>query len=240
MSAEVSLGEQSAFYDQRWSGFTYANRLKLARAVAILQALAATKLLEPEIIDLGSGTGWLSGIVGNFGPTTAVDISAEAIERAALKYPYVKFLHADILSWHYPRNSFDVVISQEILEHMEDQKAYLDIAHGLLRKDGYLILTTPNARTMYAMSDKRRRKWANQPIENWLTAKDLKRLLVNNFEIIHLETIVFNFAVKGLYRVADSQRLRSVLTLMGLSRAFDSLRGSLGFGLHFVVLAKKK
>jgi ubiquinone/menaquinone biosynthesis C-methylase UbiE len=152
----------------------------------------------------------------------------------------VEFLQADILSWDYPRNSFDVVISQEIIEHVKDQRAYLDVAHGLLHKGGYLILTTPNARTMYAMSDKRREKWANQPIENWLTAKELKRLLINDFEIIRFETIVFNFAVKGLYKVVDSQRLRSFLIVIGLSRAFDSLRSSLGFGLHFVVLARKK
>jgi len=239
MRAKTDLEKQVAFYDQRWSGFAYANRRKMARCVSILNALQSTRLLEPRIIDLGCGAGWLAGIVGNFGPTTGVDLSHQAVAEAAVRYPYVQFIQADILSWKYPENSFDLVISQEIIEHVDDQKGYIEVAYGLLREGGYLVLTTPNARTMHAMTAETRKAWSNQPIENWLTIDELRALLAKRFEITSLTTIMLNVGGKGLYRVFNSCRLRSFLARLGFSEMFDTLRGWFGYGLHIVVLAKK-
>ena len=239
MSAKT-VEQKAAFYDQRWSDFAYANRLKLERCCAILTGLANTKLSEPAIVDLGCGAGWLSAIVGNFGPTTGVDLSYGAIADAAVKYPYVQFMHADILNWDYPKNAFDVVISQEIIEHVEDQKQYIDIANGLLNDGGYLILTTPNARTMHALSEEARKTWTNQPIENWLTISQLRALLEERFEIVSVTTIILNVGTAGSYRLVNSERLRGLLAKVGLLSMFNSLRGRLGYGLHTVVVAKKK
>jgi 2-polyprenyl-3-methyl-5-hydroxy-6-metoxy-1,4-benzoquinol methylase len=132
------------------------------------------------------------------------------------------------------------VISQEIIEHIEDQKRYIDVAHGLLSDRGYLILTTPNARTMHAMSEEDRKAWSNQPIENWLTTSQLRSLLEDRFEIVSLTTIVLNVGTLGLYRIANSERLRSFLATLGLLPAFNSLRSFLGYGLHIVIVGKKK
>ena len=43
-----------------------------------------------------------------------------------------------------PENHFDVVVSQEVIAHVPDQAAYLEKAADVLRRDGYLIITTPN------------------------------------------------------------------------------------------------
>jgi 2-polyprenyl-3-methyl-5-hydroxy-6-metoxy-1,4-benzoquinol methylase len=239
MSAKTVLGKQAAFYDQRWSDFAYANRLKLERCRSILSALASTKLFEPRIVDLGCGAGWLAGVVGNFGPTTGVDLSHQAVAEAAVRYPYVQFIQADILNWKYPKNSFDLVISQEIIEHVNDQRGYIEVAHGLLDEGGYLILTTPNARTMHAMPEEARKAWSNQPIENWLTISQLRSLLEERFEIISLTTIIRNSGTKGLYRVVNSHRLKGFFAKLGLAGVFNSLPCLLGYGLHIVVVGKK-
>jgi 2-polyprenyl-3-methyl-5-hydroxy-6-metoxy-1,4-benzoquinol methylase len=239
ISTEPDLDRQVAFYDQRWSDFTYANRLKLERCRSILSALAATRLFEPRIVDLGCGAGWLAGIVGNFGPTTGVDLSHQAVAEAAVKYPYVNFIQADILNWKYPKGSFDLVVSQEIIEHVKDQKGYIKVAHGLLREGGYLVLTTPNARIMQAMPEQARTAWSNQPIEDWLTISELKSLLKGRFEIVSLTTIILNLGSGGLYRVVNSERLRGALARLGLLGVFNFLRSSLGFGLHIVIVGKK-
>ena len=62
----------SDFYDDRWKGFQYANRLKCHRAAAILDALASTRLKQPRILDFGCGAGWLTNILSMFGPATWV------------------------------------------------------------------------------------------------------------------------------------------------------------------------
>ena len=235
----MTLAEQRHFYNERWRGFEFANPLKLARATAILEMVASTQLREPRIVDLGSGSGWLAGILGSFGPTVAVELSDEAVRAAAARYPHVEFVQADILGWDFPRNAFDIVVSQEVLEHMADQPAYLDVAHGLLREGGYLILTTPNESTMAAMEADQRKAWSHQPIESLVTIAELRSLVSKRFQVQSLTTIIPNHGVRGSYRIVNSGRLRRILAGLGLSGAFDRWRLDAGYGLHTVLVARR-
>ena len=234
------IESQRAFYEDRWRAYGFANRLKLERCVAILEGLAATRFYQPKILDLGCGTGWLSGMVGNFGPTTALDLSSVAVEDAALKHPQVQFIQADVLNWEHGTEQFDVVISQEVIEHVEDQRAYIQVANRMLRRGGYLILTTPNARTLNAMPEEQRDSWSQQPIENWVSISELRKLLNDHFEIVRLTTIISGYGVKGTYLLANSRRLRSILEKFKCGSLFDALRLRLGYGLHIVALTIKK
>ncbi|MEJ2320568.1 MAG: class I SAM-dependent methyltransferase [Gemmatimonadales bacterium] len=44
---------------------------------------------------------------------------------------------------HYSRR-FDVIVSSELIEHLESPSAFLRQAHALLEDDGFLMVTTPN------------------------------------------------------------------------------------------------
>lgn len=231
---------QRQFYNDRWHDFTFANRLKLERCIAILEALRSTRIREPRIIDLGCGSGWLASILGVFGPTTAVDLSDVAIDEAQKRYSHVNFYQADIMNWEYPEEAFDIAVSQEVIEYVEDQDRYLRIARGLLRTGGFLILTTPNARTFYALPEEVRKAWSNQPIENWISIAELRKLLKPHFDILHISTIIPGYGVKGSYRFVNSQRFYHVLKLLRLHNTFDWARLKAGYGLHTIAVAQKR
>lgn len=230
---------ESAFYDQWFSGFSYANLLQLERAKSILEALLVTGVSEPKIIDLGCGPGWLSNILGTFGPTVGVDLSGDAVRAASSRYSTAKYEAVDIFDWDYPRSSFDVVVSQEVIEHVEDQPRYLEIAYELLRPGGYLILTTPNSKAMMALSPAKRTEWTNQPLENWLTREQFRALLGKKFRIIRLTTIVQGMGTKGSHRLMNSPRFQSFLEALGLGRIFGMLYFRLGYGLHILAVGRK-
>jgi 2-polyprenyl-3-methyl-5-hydroxy-6-metoxy-1,4-benzoquinol methylase len=239
-TAQPSIAEQVDYYDERFTGFTYANRLRLARANSILSNLVRTKLLEPRIVDLGCGGGWLSGILGVFGPTLGVDLSQAAVEEAQARHPHVRFEAANLFDWKFEPGCFDVVVSQEVIEHVADQPGYLELCSAVLKPGGYLILTTPNADTFYAMPENVRRNWSNQPIEDWRTLGELRALLAKRFEIISLSSIILGYGVKGAYRYANSRKLRTAFGAFGLTGAFDRWREDRGFGLHSVAFARKQ
>ena len=69
---------------------------------------------------------------------------------------------------------YDVVISQEVIEHIEDQEKYLENCFRVLKKGGYLIMTTPNKKVFDHMKDG---NWSKQPIEKILTPKSFKNLI---------------------------------------------------------------
>ena len=231
---------QVQFYDEWFDDFSYANLLQLDRAVSILDALRFVELDRPRILDFGCGPGWLANILGTFGPTLGVDLSRGAIASAKERYPGVEYEAVDVFNWDYPAGTFDVVVSQEVLEHVEEQSRYLNIAHDLLRAGGYLILTTPNARSMLAMPEKQRNEWTNQPLENWVTTSELSALLRRKFTIVRMTTITFGMGSKGSYRLMNSAKVEAGLRRIGLSKVHNWLRAKLDYGLHIVAVAQKR
>jgi SAM-dependent methyltransferase len=233
------LLDQEKYYDQRWKQEGFANGLQAARCAAIVLALHQVGVKEPHILDLGCGTGWLSAILGQFGPTTAIDLSDFAIKAAAKKFPWVQFFHGNIFEWSETQDAvFDVVVSQEVIEHVADQREYLEIAARLLKNRRYLILTTPNARTVRALRNLK--TWSNQPIENVLDVKALRLLISRRFEIIEMRTIVAGFGDAGIYRVLNSEKIGLMLDLLKIRKAYHKLLLYASFGLHTIVLARKK
>jgi SAM-dependent methyltransferase len=236
------IQSQKEYYDQRWQREPFANSLQAARCAAIVEALSRLAVKEPRILDLGCGTGWLSAILGQFGPTTAVDLSDYAVQQASERYPWVRFFQANILEWTEASKlgPFDVVVSQEVIEHIDDQPAYLRIAQGCLRDRGILLLTTPNARTFAAMPDELGRSWSDQPFEELLTVSDVGRLVERWFDILQITTIIPGHGVKGLYRIASSYKLGRLLEALRLRHAFDAACLQAGYGLHTFVVARKR
>src|SRR5882762_539508 len=171
------LAIQKDYYDQRWAQEEFVNALQASRCAAIVGGLAYLDLAKPRILDLGCGSGWLSAVLAQFGPTTGVDLSDYAVREASKRYPWVRFHAANILEWKEGSQlgEFDIVVSQEVIEHVPDQMEYLKIAFNFLRDGGFLLLTTPNARTFAAMQEQLRRSWSDQPLEDILTRKQLTK-----------------------------------------------------------------
>jgi cyclopropane fatty-acyl-phospholipid synthase-like methyltransferase len=237
-----SIQRQREYYDKRWPQERFANSLQAARCAAIVGALSSIDVKEPRILDFGCGSGWLSCILSQFGPTTAVDLSDYAIREASKKFPWVRFFQGNILEWNETSKlgEFDVIVSQEVIEHVSDQDQYLRIAHTLLKGGGYLLLTTPNTQTFAAMSDEMRQSWSDQPFEEIPPIPKLKSFLKKYFEIREMTTIIPGCGVKGLYRIASSYKLRRWLEMVGLGRIFESASLRAGFGLHVFVIARKR
>lgn len=238
----MSLFEtQKQYYDQRWAQEEFANALQASRCAAILNAIAFLDVTKPRILDLGCGSGWLSAVLSQFGPTTGVDLSDHAVREASKRHPSVQFHAANIMesAESLKLGKFDIVVSQEVIEHVPDQIKYLKVAADFLREGGFLLLTTPNARTFDAMDESLRQSWSDQPLENLLTPEQLVKMVRSLFTVLDMTTIIPGFGSKGLYRIASSYKLGRALAFLRLKRAFDAACLRSGSGLHTFVLAKK-
>lgn len=238
--SRATLKEQSQFYDARWDGFEYANRFRLRRTIFILEGLAYTRLLEPRILDLGSGAGWLSAVLGTFGPTHGVELSPTAVSTATRRYPGIRFECADILNWQYRQEAYDLVVSHEVIEHVIEQEEYLRVARNALRPGGYLILTTPNADVFNSMPVEQQAHWSRQPIENLRTRRELKSLLTDaGFQTIKVTTLLPGFGRGGIRNFTNSGTLAGLADRVGIRDLWDEARNRCGLGLHIGVIARK-
>jgi 2-polyprenyl-3-methyl-5-hydroxy-6-metoxy-1,4-benzoquinol methylase len=236
MDSKPSLQAQQSFYDTRWKDCAFVNHAKLERCIAILESIASTKLDEPDIVELGCGSGWLTAILGSFGPATGIELSPVAVTQASARYPHVKFIQADLSRLDYPQEQFDLVVSHEVIEHLEDQLRHLEAAHKLLRKGGYLILTTPN-KSIYGDS-LAQGETEMQPIENWINKGTLRSMAQSYFEIVRLTTIR-PFPRKGIFRAVNYYTLRSLAGRVWLRYVLEKLVCTWGGGLHLLLVAKK-
>ena len=145
-------------------------------------------------------------------------------------------MHGNALEYPLEENTYDVVISQEVIEHIEEQDKYFDVCFRILKPGGYLILTTPNKKVFDHMVGG---NWSRQPIEKVLTPKELKVLVKKNFKIIDYDSIILNFGRLGYFKLVNSSYITGFCNKIGLKETRERTLGKLGYGLHQCVFAKK-
>jgi SAM-dependent methyltransferase len=100
-----------------------------------------------RVLDAGCGAGYGSAELADVAETvTAIDIAAEAIEHARAHYalPQLSFEQASCTALPFGDGVFDLVVAFEVIEHLEDWRAFLQEARRVLAPAGQLIVSTPN------------------------------------------------------------------------------------------------
>jgi SAM-dependent methyltransferase len=84
---------------------------------------------------------------------TGVDVAPEAIEFARATYPMpsLRFLVSSCAVTPFADNAFDLVVAFEVIEHLSDQRAFLQECARVLTHHGLFIVSSPN-RKYYAES----------------------------------------------------------------------------------------
>lgn len=239
MNVGPTIAQQREFYDERWIHKQYANQLQRERTIEILRGLRFVRTNPPRILELGCGTGWLTGILGRFGPAVGLELSPAAVEKATATLPDVEF-HAFDISANASLGTFDVVISHEVIEHLEDQAMHVALAARYLNPGGILILTTPNGHPWLKHLRPQPGHEGAQPIENWLTKAQLVRLVSRELAVLECRTILPARRGTGVLRAINSGVAAAALRRAGLGTLHQHVLKRLGFGLHLYVVAQKR
>ncbi len=116
----------------------------------------AKKFIKKDDIglDIACGTGYGTSMLladTRAKKMTGVDISEEAIVYAKQHFSDkgLEFVKHDAAETGFPKNSFDVIVSFETIEHLERSKAarLIENLYYLLKDDGTLIMSCPNRET---------------------------------------------------------------------------------------------
>jgi SAM-dependent methyltransferase len=96
-----------------------------------------------RILDVGCGLGLYVRRFRDFsGDVHGVDIDPAKVREAGATLPNIRQASAEQLP--YPDETFDVLLSHEVLEHVSDDRAAVREAHRVLKPGGRLIVFVPN------------------------------------------------------------------------------------------------
>ncbi len=92
-----------------------------------------------KVLEVGTGTGLaLPNYPAEVESITAVDIDAEALERARRRRPGARFVLADVRELPFPDQSFDCVISSLVFCSVDEPARGLQEIHRVLKVHGEL------------------------------------------------------------------------------------------------------
>ena len=126
----------------------YQSKNPLRRyCISIFQKKISQLLQESDpkkIIDVGCGEGFMTQIAcdNTQAEITGIDFSKDAIEIARKMVPSASFETGDIYDLPYADQSFDLVLCNEVLEHLEHPKPALKELHRISKNR--LIFSVPH------------------------------------------------------------------------------------------------
>ena len=206
------------------------------QAQTILGWLKDTDRGPRDIVEVGCGSGWLCDLMTEFGRVHGIDLCDEILARSRVRFPKAAFTTGDFMQMELTAANADVVVTLEVLSHVEDQPAFMSRVARLLRGGGVLMLATQNRFVLERMAGVTRQ--APGQVRQWVNAAELRRLLEPHFEILQL-TSLHPTGHLGVLRWVNSQKLESLLRSIGLANAWTSLRERCLIGHTLIVLAKK-
>lgn len=111
-------------------------------------ALAKNLCKDKKVLDIACGEGYGTYLLSKWGAKSVegVDISNETIKKARnlFKATNINYVCHTAEQLDYEDSCFDLVISLETIEHLDEPHKFLQEIKRVLRPDGVLILSCPN------------------------------------------------------------------------------------------------
>jgi 2-polyprenyl-3-methyl-5-hydroxy-6-metoxy-1,4-benzoquinol methylase len=154
--------------------------------------VAAKEYVVGDVLEVGCGEGRGIPLLLEHARTfTAVDKIKAALDELQSRFPSATFHAMNIPPFHGLRdNAYDLVVSFQVIEHIQDDRLFLKEIHRVLKPGGTAVLTTPNRKMSLS-----RNPWH---IREYLPG-ELNDLALNYFSEAQMKGITGNEKVMKYY-----------------------------------------
>jgi SAM-dependent methyltransferase len=167
----------AAYASDHRKGFDGSTPRTYAHALVRALAIRTGGLTDRRVLDFGAGTGIVAEALFAAGAkVSAIEPSPDG--RSAIRRTVGLDAATTLDELGAGPESFDAVVMIEVIEHLRDPRATIASLAPLLRRDGYLFVTTPNLGSLRARIQGAR--WPNVRSHThvmYFTARSLERTL---------------------------------------------------------------
>lgn len=105
-----------------------------------------------SVLDVGCAGGFMADKISKLFPeskVTGVDVYPTAVKFAKIRYPHINFLVTDAHKLLFNKNSFDLVICYETIEHVVNPKKILQEIKRVTKQDGTVIIAMDSGNLLF-------------------------------------------------------------------------------------------
>ena len=185
MPKKINATSKELFYDSfsgQWE--EKINNAETNKRLFVVFNLLLNKkdLKSKNFLEVGCGMGYFSNLATKAGAkVTGVDVGPKLIAICKSKNKKAKFMVASASSLPFKDSSFDILLSTEVIEHVENQNKAIKEMARVLKRNGILVITTPNKlfKPLFDFLSKIGIRPYNGN-EKWFYPWELKKLLERN------------------------------------------------------------
>lgn len=144
---------------------------------SIFAYIEASKIIHGDVLEIGTGTGYgIDYLAPHSVKFVTVDKFKPAIHFST--HTNVQFIQCNVPPLPFQEDSFDFVVSFQVIEHIKDDYQFVQEIHRVLKKGGKFIVTTPNILTTLTRNPWHVREYKKEELHQLLTRyfKDVKML----------------------------------------------------------------
>lgn len=206
------------------------------------------KLKKPKILDIGCGTGKTLESLQNLGIVFGIDSSPQAIhfckKRDLKNLSLEKSDHT-----HFPKESFDLITTLDVLEHTDDNKTLKEI-YRILRKDGLLLITVPALPILWSKWDialKHKRRYTKKSLKHLLEKNGFNILQISYMYSFLILPVIIIRTLKNIFFpkhypsdfLLNFPIIDTILSNFAKLEAILIKKGIVPFGLSLITIVKK-
>jgi SAM-dependent methyltransferase len=222
---EMQQHTYSIMYKVEETHWWFVGRRQILRSF-VARIIAGLNKANPQILDIGCGTGANLEMLSEFGEAQGVDVSAEALAFCdARGLHLVRQGEAEHLP--YDDGSFDLVTALDVVEHLDDDLGGLREMRRVLRDDGRALIFVPAFKFLWGVQDdisNHRRRYTLSEIRNVLQSAgfELERATYANISFF-FPVLLGRMLMRATgFRPASENNL----TIGGLNGALGKLFGA--------------
>ncbi|HQY31913.1 MAG TPA: class I SAM-dependent methyltransferase, partial [Thermomicrobiales bacterium] len=105
-----------------------------------------------RLLDAGCGTGQMTKLLEKYGDAVGLELAPEAIAFAR-KRGVQNIVQGSITDPPFPAGSFDLVLSLDVIEHVDNDVQILESLFEIVKPGGHLIVTVPAFQSLWSQHD---------------------------------------------------------------------------------------
>ena len=163
----------------------------------------ANEYVNGDLLEVGCGVGrGVEVLLKKCKSYTAIDKNETVLGSLQKQFPELTFISASVPPFHgLETSSFDCLVTCQVIEHVEDDRLFMEEVHRVLKPGGIAVITTPNIKMTLTRNPWHVREY---------TKEELKELVKRKFSDVQLLGVYGDEKVNQYYE-RNKESVRKIM-----------------------------